>query len=299
MNTQQNSLTLVIAGFSIGLYSDSEIELENGYGPFVSEQTDVEEDIKIECISGLPSFSFVDEKATFTAENKHQKFYSIYNVGTNLGFVIYNQQTKNEIQQIALLDESFTNWKIYSTPTPDNKLIPLNYPMGPIVMHYMTLKADAVMMHASCAFDGNKARIFTGFSGAGKSTMSKIWFDAGNVIINDDRIVIRREGSDYYVYNTPMYYDDNPKKAPLSSIFLISHSPENKIEQYTGALAVTSVMAFSIQNNFNEKFVEKRIDFFNKLCSNILVYKLGFVPDQSIVHFIKSHEAKETKSSAY
>lgn len=298
MNSQQNSLTLFIAGFSIELNSDSEIELEKGYGPFVSQKTDIQKDIRIECFKSLPTLPFLDDKPVFTAENKEQKFYSIYKVGTDLGFVIYNQQTKNEIQQIALLDESFSNWKIYSIPTDNNTLIPLSYPMGPIVMHYMTLKSDAVMMHASCAFDGEKARIFTGFSGAGKSTMSKIWFDAGNLIINDDRIVIRREGKDYFVYNTPMYYDDNPKKAPLSSIFLISHSPENKIEQLTGAMAVTSVMAFSIQNNFDKLFIEKRIDFFNKLCSTISVYKLGFVPNQSIVQFIMNHEASQTKSSA-
>ena len=87
----------------------------------------------------------------------------------------------------------------------DGKILPLKYPLGPIIMHYMTLKADAVMMHASCAFDGVKARIFSGFSGAGKSTMSKIWSEARNQIINDDRLIIRKQGDDYVVYNTPMY----------------------------------------------------------------------------------------------
>lgn len=293
MMNQPNAICINIAEFSIKLFSDSVIELEEGYLPFVNNDGQAIPDINIECVAGLPAKSFEGEPV-FKAENEVQKFYSIYKKDTGLAFVIYNQQTRNEIQQIAFLDKSFTCWKIYSVAS-GNKLLPLKYPMGPIIMHYMTLKSDAVMMHASCAFDGEKARIFTGFSGAGKSTMSKIWSGAGNLIINDDRLIVRKQDDSFYVYNTPMYYRDIPKKAKLNSIFLISHSPENKIKKLDGASAITKVMAFSIQNNFDRQFIQDRLNLFSQLCSKVAVYELGFVPDQQVVPFVLTHEAGGNK----
>jgi len=294
MEKTQNNLNLIIAGFTITLFSDLIIELEEGYLPFTVQHIDNKPDIVIQCYNGIKPDILKDSHLVFEAKNDEQRFYSIYRNEKDLMFVIYNQQNRDEIQQIAVLDESFTRWKVYSNIV-ENKLLPLKYPMGPIIMHYMTLKSDAVMMHASCAFDGQNARIFTGFSGNGKSTISKLWAAAGNLIINDDRIIIRKSETGYLVYNTPMYYQDRPKKASLNAIYLISHSPENKIKKLSGALAISKVMAFSIQNNFDKQFIQSRLDFFSNLCLNIPVYELGFVPDKSVVNFILANEKAETK----
>lgn len=280
-----------IAEFSIHLFSEDAFELEEGYWPFEKIENNFVADFKIECILNLPSeIPFEISEPIFEAENEQQKFYSIYRLDSGLGIVIYNQQDINQIQQIAILDESFTNWKIYSTKYDDIHL-PMKYPMGPILMHYITLKTNAVMMHASCAFDGTKARIFTGFSGAGKSTMSMIWSEAGSQIINDDRLIVRKMENGFYVFNTPMYYQDIPKKARLNSIYLISHSPENKIKKLSGALAVSKVMAFSIQNNFDRQFINSRIDLFTEMSNQVAIYELGFVPDKQVVQFVIANES--------
>ena len=294
MIDKQFSSRVLIADYLIELKSECPIELEEGYDLFLSEDNERKADVKIECFSGISDNPFENGELVFEAENEEQKYYSIYRVGSELGFVIYNQQDKGKIQQTAILDSTFTNWKVYSELI-DNVITPLKYPLGPIVMHYMTLHSDAVMMHASCAYDGKNARIFTGFSGAGKSTMSKIWSETQNQIVNDDRLIVRRQGDSYFVYNTPMYYVDRPKKAPLSAVYLISHSPENKIKKLNGALAMTRMMAFSIQNNFDKEYIQTRLNFFSNLCSVIPVYDLGFVPDKNVVDFVLANEADGTK----
>lgn len=284
------SITLSIADFTIKLSSEKNITLEEGYLPFVIHDDKTVPDITIDCLLGLPSIDFNNGDLVFEAKNEIQKFYSIYRTGTNLGFVLYNQQTYDKVQQVALLDDTFSHWTVYSNPESDGSLMPLRYPLGPIIMYYLTIKSQAVLIHASCIFDGVKGRIFTGFSGNGKSTMSKIWADAGNLVINDDRLIIRKRENGYVVYNTPMYYSDRPKKALLGAIHLISHSPENRIKKQSGALAVTKVMAFCIQNNFDTKFIENHLNFLGELCQQIPVYELGFVPDNSIVNFVVVNE---------
>jgi hypothetical protein len=77
---------------------------------------------------------------------------------------------------------------------------------------------------------------------------------------------------------------------PLNSIFLISHSPQNKIKKLSGALAVSKVLAFCIQNNFDKKIIHNHLEFLSELCTHISVYELGFVPDSGVVNFIKANE---------
>ncbi|MDD5185281.1 MAG: hypothetical protein PHS84_08490 [Paludibacter sp.] len=291
----QNSIHLKIADFSIKLYSDISIELEEGYLPFVSEDEKGVDDVTIHCFSGIPAIDLQKAELVFEAKNEIQKFYSIFRSDTGLGFIIYNQQTKDEVQQIAFLDETFSQWEVYSNPSSESSRLPLKYPLGPIVMHYLTVKSNSVMIHASCVFDGKTGRIFTGFSGNGKSTISKLWADAGNRIINDDRIIIRKIEDNYMAFNTPMYYIDKPKSTVLNAIFLISHSPENKMKKISGALAVSKVMAFCIQNNFESKLIQNHLDFLSELCIHIPVYELGFVPDASVVNFILANETGRTK----
>ena len=281
---------LRIAGYNIRLISEQTIVLEEGYIPFVTEDIP-EADLTIRCIAGLPAVTGAEGlKPVFEAENEQQKFYSIFQNAEGYIFLLYNQQTHSDIQQVGYLNQELTEWKLYFEGGDLNPF-PLKYPMGPILLHYLTLNHEAVMMHASCAYDGETGRMFTGFSGVGKSTMSRLWANAGNRIIYDDRLIIRKERWGYSVHNTPMYYRDIPKSAPLGGIFLIRHAPENILKRVDGAMAVSRVMAFSIQNNYDPLVVAKRLAFFSELCTSVPVYDMGFVPDATAVHHILTHEA--------
>ncbi len=285
----QDVIDLNIADFSVKIHAESPVELESGYLPFVNKTDERMTDVDIYCYTGIPENPLADYQLVFEAENSEQKFYSIYMKNKALGFIMYDQQNKNEIQQIAYLNEDLSIWKVYNPIDTENIPLPLKYPMGPIMMHYLAQKCGAVMMHASCTFDGQTGRMFTGFSGNGKSTMSKIWADAGNLIVNDDRIIIRKTREGYFAYNTPMFYQDIPKKAPLHAIYLISHFPENRLKKLTGAIAVSRVMAFCIQNNFEKNLINNHLEFFSAMCTKIPVFDLGFVPDATVIDCIHTH----------
>lgn len=284
MNKFGFSFNIAIAEINLHVFSKQSIELEASYVPFLTDNSN-EAEIEIECFQEIPYIDFETYKLVFEAKNEQQNFYSIYQTIDGLCFVIYDQQTRDDIQQVAYLNSNFNVWKVHS-----HDALALKYPMGPIIMHYLTVKVDAVMMHASCAFDGKKGRLFSGFSGAGKSTISRIWAESGAQIINDDRLIIRNIGDKLYVYNTPMYYTDRSKKATLDGIYLISHSPINKLNQLSGVQAVSKVMAFCIQNNFDKSIIDRRLEFFISLCGLTPVYELGFVPDENVVKFILENE---------
>ena len=280
-----HQLYLSIAGFSICLHAECQLMLDDGFTHFTVDSTQ-EADITIECRNNDSLPPFENAEKVFTSANDELKFYEIYRRGDDLIFRVFDQLNQTCIQQTALLDGGLKRWIIWSEEK-DGVLEPLVFPMAPILLHYAVLTADAVMMHASGVFDGEKGRLFSGFSGAGKSTISGIWKQQGNLLINDDRLIIRKEKGEYFMYNTPMYYPDDNKKSPLHAVFLIRHAPENVINRMAGAAAVSSVMAFSIQNNYDTRFVQHHLDFFANMCSQIPVYQLGFVPDEKVVNFVK------------
>lgn len=284
MNSQ-HQVQISVGGFIIRFSSEWKIRLDVGYSHFVCRD-ELQPDIQVECLEGIPEGILTGAELVFKAANTEKIFYTIYRTIAGLVFAVYDQDKKDEIQQFALLDETLKCWKIWSK-TVNDALEPLLFPMGPILFHYATLQGDSVMMHSSCIFDGEKGRLFSGFSGAGKSTISSLWVNSGATMINDDRVIIRREKEVYYVYNTPMYYADVPKRTRLDAVYLISHSPVNKMKQRTGALAVTGIMAFSIQNNYDARFVQHHLAFFSEMCQSVPVYDLGFVPDESVVRFVK------------
>lgn len=275
---------LFIAGFTIQLQSEYKLSFDIGFKYFISSRTN-EADIFVECRKKEDKAYFENVEKVFTSANDELKFYEIYRKGNDLLFALFNQQNQSEIQQVALLDADLKHWIIWSEEK-NGALEPMLYPMAPILLHYAVLTAEAVMMHASGVFDGAKGRMFSGFSGTGKSTISGLWKDAGYQLINDDRLIIRREGEKYFIYNTPMYYEDENKKAPLDAVYLIRHFPENDIKKTNGAAAVSGIMAFSIQNNYDPRFVAHHLDFFSRMCGHVPVFRLGFVPDERVVEFI-------------
>jgi Serine kinase of the HPr protein, regulates carbohydrate metabolism len=282
-------MILSIADFHIRITSEYPVKLDEGYDLFVNDK-EVQPDVEIVCYKGIP-YELIDSKELlFEAKNQQQRFYSIYKLESGLGFAIYQPQKGHEIQQIALLDESFTHWEIYSEPDEEGELLPLKYPMGPIMMYYLTVNSDAVMIHASGIFDGAKGRIFTGFSGRGKSTISRIWAETGSRVVNDDRLIIRKCADGIYFYNTPMFYRDMPKRAPLHSVHLIRHSLKNEIERVSGAKAISKVLAFCIQNNYDKRFVQNHLRVMSEICMQTAIYETGFLPDKNIVHHILEHE---------
>ena len=283
-------MNLVVADFLIQINAGFPLQIDAGYVPYIQVHNTNCPDVIIECRQGLPIGLFDDCKILFEANNGHHKFYTIVRYGEGFGFLIYSQQFPDEIQQIALLDKDLKQWEIYTRPELDGSIDPMKYPMGPIVLYYLVIKNEAIMIHASGIFDGEKGRLFTGFSRTGKSTMAKLWKHNGSTIINDDRLIIRKNGNRYVMHNTPMYYADQPMSASVDAIHLIRHFPKNTTQCIKGVKAVSSVMAFCIQNNFDKLFIQNCIGFISGLCTSVRVYETGFVPDTSIVSFLNGHE---------
>ena len=146
------------------------------------------------------------------------------------------------------------------------------------------------MIHASGINHEGKGYVFSGVSGKGKTTISRLWNEAGCKVIHDDRLILRKIENRYYMFNTPVYKNDLPSESVISAVFLIDHGRENQVVKLNGAASVSSLLANCIQHNWNPELVERLIGSVSKLSTEIPVARLYFKPDRQIIDFIQNYE---------
>ena len=94
---------------------------------------------------------------------------------------------------------------------------------------------DGFVFHGAAIEANGKAYIFTAPSGTGKSTHIKLWmeiFGEQVKVINGDKPVLRKEGTDFAVCSTPWAGKENWHNnisVPLDAICLIRRGKENRI----------------------------------------------------------------------
>lgn len=141
------------------------------------------------------------------------------------------------------------------------------------------------------AWDG-RGFIFAGYSGAGKSTTARIWRESGAaVLLSDERVAVRWQASQYWLYGTPWHSDIedscSPEKVPLERIFILEHATQNQARRLRPAAAVAALAARSFLPFWDPNGMALSLEFLDELTQAIPCYGLGFVPDASLIDFIK------------
>jgi|GEM_PF-3253705 len=83
-----------------------------------------------------------------------------------------------------------------------------------ILIHNLARKKDMFILHTSAILVGGKARIFIGRNGIGKSTIVKM-LKKDFLPLCDDKVVIRRDKKNLYLYQVPYRETNNYRKSGL------------------------------------------------------------------------------------
>ena len=292
MTGKEQEFKFTVAGLTYTIYTKIKgvtLMVNSFFEPFISENKEV--DLRVE-VKNINSNFIQQQKCLFKAPNPYNKsempLWAIYG-DEKIRYILVSDVKGEKFPVLAAkIDMNNRNWEIYKNIDASEKhLDPLDYPMGILIIYYLTSIENGLMIHASGVDYQKVGMLFTAFSGTGKSTMANLWLKNGGNVINDDRLIIRKIKDKYFIYNTPMYYADSPKFVELKQIFLINQSKENYIKPINGSIAGSRLMAFCIQHNYDKVMVKKMIENINSLVKEVGVNELGFVPDKEIVKLIK------------
>lgn len=163
-----------------------------------------------------------------------------------------------------------------------------------ILINYLT-KTDGILVHAIGLKDiDGTSRVFIGKSGSGKSTLARLWHSHSRaVILNDDRIIIRKTKGKFFIYGSPWYGEFNDyliskiDSARPPALLFIHHNKNNILKPISKRQAFNLLYPNLFPNFWDKRGLNKTIFFCLDMIENLPCYSLGFRNDKDIIGFVR------------
>jgi hypothetical protein len=159
------------------------------------------------------------------------------------------------------------------------------------IVHTLILaRQGGFLVHAASAIRGGKAFLFSGVSGAGKTTISRLApLDA--TLLTDEISYVRREGDRYLACGTPFAGElarvGENQSAPVSALFLLEKGLQNRIEPVGATEAVQRLLRNILFFADDRELVKLVFQSACEFASLVPIHRLVFVPDQRVWEIIR------------
>jgi hypothetical protein len=154
------------------------------------------------------------------------------------------------------------------------------------IVHSLILaRTGGFLLHAASAIRNGRAFLFSGVSGAGKTTISRL-APPDAVLLTDEISYVRREDSAYHACGTPFAGElarvGENCSAPLDTLFFLQKGPANRIEEVAQPEAVRlllrNILFFAEDEELVKLIFATACDFVNR----VRVRQLTFLPDERV-----------------
>jgi len=195
----------------------------------------------------------------------------------------------------AFFNNEFNAGEVYfhHNDLNDNQPVyPLEYPLCELIVNHFLARGKGTEIHACGLVDSlGRGHLFVGQSGAGKSTMARLWEDeSGVIVLSDDRIILRKMGNKIWMYGTPWHGEAmfaSPTRAPLKTIYFLEKGQKHELISQKQAGSVSRLFTCSFPPFYNRDALDFTLGFLEEVVKKVPCYELRFKPDKSVVEFIK------------
>ncbi len=184
-------------------------------------------------------------------------------------------------------DWQFRRGDFFAQWNPENGCGKVRQTMNPYaidsvlrIVHTLLLASEGgFLLHAASAVRDGEAHIFTGRSGAGKTTLSRM---APNdvTLLTDEVSYIRKNANGYTAYGTPFAGElakaGENTSAPLAAVYLLVQGAENRLELIHEAEAVRTLMRNILFFAQDEATVQSVFKSACEFAAKIPMYRMTF-----------------------
>ncbi len=154
----------------------------------------------------------------------------------------------------------------------------LNHALMTLYSAFIVKQGWGLMLHSSCAVEQDRAYLFAGQSGAGKSTVATL--SQPRKILSDEATLLKIEEHGVLVYDSPFRSDSVPtferEALPLAGIHLLRQSEDIRREPVKASEAVVQLMDKIFYWAVEPAETVKLLALCGKLVSRVPVYELMF-----------------------
>jgi hypothetical protein len=138
-----------------------------------------------------------------------------------------------------------------------------------------------LLIHGAALVRKDRGYLFTGHSGAGKTTVCRVSKNA--LILNDDLITLGLTKSGWEVlatpFSNPTQNEPNPGKAPLKTILHLNQAKEHRIDQVTTVIALADLITHIPVLTVRKENMEPIMNRCHHILKEVKTYNLYFLPD--------------------
>jgi hypothetical protein len=159
------------------------------------------------------------------------------------------------------------------------------------IVHTLLLaRKGGFLVHASSAIRNGRAFLFSGVSGAGKTTMARL-APPDAALLTDEISYVVVEGDRYLAMGTPFFGElarvGENLQAPIECVYLLAKGPQNKIEPVVGADAVRGLLGNVLFFARDPEFVKLAFDAAFDFAGRVPIRRLTFAPDARVWELIQ------------
>ena len=159
------------------------------------------------------------------------------------------------------------------------------------IVHTLVLAGEGgFLMHAASAVRGGRAFLFTGASGAGKTTIARL-APADVRLLSDEISYVRCEDDEYRAYGTPFAGElakaGENLRAPIAAIYVLAQGPENRIDDMSAADAARSLLANILFFAEDPDLVRAVFRAALDCAERVPIRRLTFVPDARVWELVR------------
>ena len=151
------------------------------------------------------------------------------------------------------------------------------------------LDLGGMMLHSSAVEYDGYAYLFSGPSGMGKSTHTRLWCETFGTarVINDDKPALRCIDGVWYAYGTPWSGKSSLNvntKVKVAGICFLERGEKNSIRRLSKKEALINVIAQTTRKKLTEIRIDSMLSSVERILEDIPVYEMRCLPDREAVY---------------
>jgi hypothetical protein len=159
-----------------------------------------------------------------------------------------------------------------------------------IILSLVLAHGGGFLLHAASAVRGGRAFLFSGVSGAGKTTIARM-APAGAILLSDEISCVRRTGIGYHAFGTPfageLEIPGAEIAAPIAALYFLRKGSHNAIgpiqPQRAAATLLRNILFFADDAALAGQVFATACDF----AARVAVAELTFRPDPAVWELLR------------
>jgi hypothetical protein len=147
-----------------------------------------------------------------------------------------------------------------------------------VFLSWKLLEHVGFLLHAATVIRDGRAYIFTGRSGAGKSTVATL--SPPGSVLTDEISLLRRENGIWRAYGTPFWGDfkaaGSNSSAPVAGIFRLLQASDNRVEVLRPMATVRKLLPNVLFFSAEAESTRKLLEILTRAATEIPGYNLSF-----------------------